>query len=173
MAKLLIPLIFMVAGLGAGIGAGVFLSSSGEAEDTLSEQDAAAKTDQQTDAPVAPTERHADASGGSPGFEYLKMTKQFVVPVVEDDEIRALVTMSLSLEAKPSVTETFYAIEPKLRDGFLQVLFDHANTGGFDGIFTQSDNLDVLRKSLLEVVRKELGSDVSQVLITSVNRQDS
>ncbi|WP_377181182.1 flagellar basal body-associated protein FliL [Ruegeria arenilitoris] len=101
------------------------------------------------------------------------MTKQFVVPVVEKNEISALVTMSLSLETRPGISEEFYEIEPKLRDGFLQVLFDHANIGGFDGEFTQSDNLEVLRKSLLEVARKDLGDDVSRVLIMSVSRQDT
>ncbi|MEX0308307.1 MAG: flagellar basal body-associated FliL family protein [Ruegeria sp.] len=111
--------------------------------------------------------------GGSEVHEYLKLTKQFVVPVVTEDEISALVTMSLSLEVRPGIAEAFYEIEPKLRDRFLQVLFDHANIGGFDGAFTRSDNLAALRQALLEVARKDLGQDVSQVLIMSVSRQDT
>ncbi len=106
-------------------------------------------------------------------YEYLKLTKQFVVPVVAADEITALVTMTLSLEAQPGLEDAFYEMEPKLRDGFLQVLFDHANSGGFDGAFTTSDNLAVLRNSLLEVAKKDLGQDVSRVLIMSVSRQDT
>jgi hypothetical protein len=53
------------------------------------------------------------------------------------------------------------------------VIFDHANIGGFNGRFTESGNLGVLRKALLEVARKDLGDNVSQVLIMSINRQDS
>ncbi len=84
-----------------------------------------------------------------------------------------MVMMSLSLEVVPGISDSFYSIEPKLRDRFLQVLFDHANTGGFGGNFTNSDNLSVLRKSLLNVARKEMGDGVTKVLITSVNRQDT
>ncbi len=161
MGKLL-PIVFLVAGLAAGVGAGIALTPSGKAEDHV-------------DAPPKPK-----ADGPEPGkgdapdaHEYLKLTKQFVVPVVADDAISALVTMSLSLEVRPGIAEAFYEVEPKLRDRFLQVLFDHANSGGFDGAFTRSDNLAALRKALLEVAQKDLGQDVSQVLIMSVSRQDT
>lgn len=170
MTKILLPVIFLLVGLGAGIGAAKFLTPktpevASETNERKKEPD---KTPKNQDGEVKPGKGEE-----TNGYEYLKLTKQFVVPVVKDDQISAMVTMSLSLEANPAITETFYAIEPKLRDRFLQVLFDHANTGGFDGIFTESDNLTVLRKALLEVARKDLGADVSQVLIMSVNRQDT
>lgn len=166
MIKLVLPLAFLFAGLGIGVGAGVFLAIPDP--DTAEVKSNDAKPDV-----VEKKSTKSKKSEGKAGFDYLKMTKQFVVPVVQDEEISALVTMSLSLEIDPSITERFYAIEPKLRDGFLQVMFDHANIGGFNGVFTQSDNLSVLRRSLLEVARKDLGEDVSQVLIMSVSRQDT
>jgi len=164
----LIPVIFLIVGLGAGIGAGLAFAPAKKPE-TAAAEEQAVKEDKATGKKTGKSKEKGEAKS----FEYLKMTKQFVVPVVKDDQIEAMVTLSLSLEANPAITETYYAIEPKLRDGFLQVLFDHANTGGFDGAFTESGNLDVLRKSLLEVARKEFGDDVSKVLILSVNRQDS
>lgn len=170
--KKLLPVIFLLIGLGAGIGAGVVLSPSGGKDSAKTE-----KAEAKADKPKEKTAKAKDKDKGKDGkkdsdFEYMKLTKQFVVPVVESDRIAALVTMSLSLEITPGMTEAFYAQEPKLRDGFLQVMFDHANTGGFDGAFTQSDNLMVLRKALLETARRDLGDDVSQVLIMSVTRQD-
>ena len=69
----------------------------------------------------------------------------------------------------------FYAIyskEPKLRDSFLQVLFDHANIGGFDGAFTNANNLAVLRGALREVAQKDMGDQVTDVLIVEIARQD-
>lgn len=176
MMKILLPVVFLVLGLGAGIGAGAFLMPEKVPQAVSEDKEAKEKSDKgdkadKNDKKEASKKPSKDDEPG--GFEYLKLPKQFVVPVVKDDQITAMVTMSLSIEADPAITETFYAIEPKLRDRFLQVLFDHANTGGFDGIFTESDNLTVLRKALLEVARKDLGSDVSQVLIMSVNRQDS
>ncbi len=171
MIKILVPVICLAVGLGAGIGAAKLLAPkkvTGETSDLEKPTKADTSLNEQNSKPK--TTGKKDENGG---FEYLKLTKQFVVPIVQDDEISALITMSLSLEADPTITDAFYAIEPKLRDGFLQVLFDHANAGGFDGAFTHSDNLNTLRKSLLEVARKDLGDDVSQVLIMSVSRQDT
>ena len=68
--------------------------------------------------------------------EYVKLNNQFVVPVVEDGRVAAMVVLSLSLEVEAGNTEAVYQREPKLRDAFLQVLFDHANVGGFCGSFT-------------------------------------
>jgi flagellar basal body-associated protein FliL len=164
MGKLL-PIVFLVFGLAAGAGARILLSPSGEAED-LAEAGQKPNEDKKNKTKPGKDDQ-------SETHEYLKLTKQFVVPVVSEDEISALVTMSLSLEVRPGIAEAFYEIEPKLRDRFLQVLFDHANIGGFDGAFTRSDNLTALRNALLEVARKDLGEDVSQVLIMSVSRQDT
>ncbi len=56
---------------------------------------------------------------------------------------------------------------------FLQVLFDHANAGGFNGAFTSSTNMDVLRQSLLETAQAVIGKSVRNVLIVDIVRQDS
>lgn len=166
MIKKLLPLVFLCVGLAAGVGAGFALAPTGKPQgEKEAKAEKPAKAKSKTDKKKGDKDEKAQ--------EYLKLTKQFVVPVVTDDEIAALVTMSLSLEAKPGLSDSFYEVEPKLRDAFLQVLFDHANSGGFDGTFTASGNLKVLRRSLLDVAQKELGEDVSRVLIMSVNRQDS
>ena len=171
--KKLIPFVFLLAGLGGGISAGMFLAPSGAPKEAAKQEKSEAEPKKPEEKSAKPNSDKTGKKAGLSEFEYLKLTKQFVVPVVESDRIAALVTMSLSLEITPGMTEAFYAYEPKLRDGFLQVMFDHANTGGFDGAFTDSDNLNVLRKALLEVARKDLGDDVSEVLIMSVNRQDT
>jgi len=63
--------------------------------------------------------------------------------------------------------------EPKLRDSFLRVLFDHANMGGFEGNFTNAQVLGRLRAALREVAQQDLGVDVAQdVLIVEIARQD-
>ena len=58
-----------------------------------------------------------------------------------------MVVLSLSLEVEAGNTEAVYAREPKLRDVFLQVLFDHANSAAFSGSFTDGSNLILLRTS--------------------------
>jgi len=84
-----------------------------------------------------------------------------------------MVIVSLSLEVKQGTTEQVYAREPKLRDALLQVMFDHANSGGFRGSFTDGSNLVLLRKALLEAAQKTLGDIVTDVLIVDIVRQDS
>ncbi|MBO9448040.1 flagellar basal body-associated FliL family protein [Ruegeria sp. R14_0] len=171
--KKLIPVLLLLFGMGGGIAAGLFLAPSGKGTKSADKETVATKDEKPEAMDNKAKAKEPDKKEDAGSHEYLKLTKQFVVPIVEADRIAALVTMSLSLEVTPGMTETVYAVEPKLRDRFLQVLFDHANTGGFNGNFTQSDNLSVLRKALLNEARKDLGEDVSQILIMSVNRQDT
>ena len=174
--KKLVPIALLFVGLSAGVAAGLFLAPAENEANEAVELTTDTKVETSKNKDTKDDAKEPAKNGkqdGSETHEYLKLTKQFVVPVVESDRIATLVTMSLSLEVTPGMAESIYALEPKLRDRFLQVLFDHANTGGFDGNFTRSDNLSVLRKSLLEEARKDLGDDVSQILIMSVNRQDT
>jgi hypothetical protein len=101
------------------------------------------------------------------------MNNQFVIPVVEDGHVAAMVILALSLEVAHGKTQDAYGREPKLRDAFLQILFDHANAGGFNGSFTDGANLVLLRKALLEAAKNILGDVVSDVLISDIARQDT
>ncbi len=105
--------------------------------------------------------------------EYAKLSNQFIVPVVEKGKVTAMVILSLSLEVTTGSTPDVYNVEPKLRDTFLQVMFDHANAGGFSGSYTDGSNLVLLRSALLEAAKMVLGEKVSDVLITDIVRQDS
>jgi flagellar protein FliL len=171
MMRKLLPVLLALLGLGGGIGAGLFLRPA--PDDSASEagaHDAAAAGQPDDHAPD--DGGHEDgAAEGLP--DYVKMNNQFVVPVVEDGRVAAMVVLSLSLEVTAGNTEAVYAREPKLRDAFLQVLFDHANVGGFSGSFTDGSNLISLRTSLKEAAGMVLGTVVSDVLITDIARQDS
>lgn len=159
----LFPILLALFGLGAGAGAGLLMRP-------VQEQAVAASPC----GDVASAE-HADAATADDATtkEYVKLNNQFIVPVVGSGSVEALVILSLSLEVTAGSSDKVYAVEPKLRDSFLQVLFDHANAGGFAGAYTNSNNLDVLRAALLEVARKTLGGLVSDVLIVDIVRQDS
>lgn len=105
---------------------------------------------------------------------YVKLANQFVVPVMDGGRVGALVVLSLSLEVPAGRSEAAFAEEPRLRDEFLRILFDHANAGGFRGTFTDPGKLLPLRRAFLEAARKVLGAaGVSDVLITDIVRQDN
>ncbi len=147
----ILPILLLLIGLGAGLGGGFALRPP--------------PPDEKAEAPPPVPEEI--------GAEYVKMNNQFVVPVVHQGLISALVVMSLSIETLPGKTAEIYSKEPKLRDSFLQVLFDHANIGGFDGAFTDPHVLDVLRNGLREMAEKVMGDGVvKDVLIIEIARQD-
>ena len=153
----ILPLILILLGTGAGVGGGLLLRPAAEAEST----DAAA---------AAPP---ASADPAPETLEYVKLPSQFVIPLLEGGRVGALVVLSLSLEVPVGQTEAVHAREPRLRDEFLRVLFDHANSGGFRGTFTDSANLVLLRRALLEAAQKAMGDSITDVLITDIVRQDS
>ncbi len=165
MGKIL-PILLAVIGIGAGIGAGIALKPA-PMEDVA--ENPCGDDPHQTTDHVEPMEPEEPENSDS---EYVKLNNQFVVPVVEDDKVSSLVLVAISVEVAVGQKEAIFLREPKIRDAFLQVMFDHANLGGFSGAFTHSNNLDVLRGNLLEVAHKIMGSMITDVLITDINRQD-
>ncbi|NDW32016.1 flagellar basal body-associated FliL family protein [Salipiger sp. PrR007] len=180
--KKLLPLLLALIGTGAGIGAGLFFAPgpNGHATpDAGHAEPPPAGAEDHTAADMAAADHGEEesgdgAAGGHDGeTEYVKLNNQFVVPVVEDARVGALVVLSISLEVSAGSTESIFDEEPKLRDGFLRALFDHANIGGFDGNFTQTPRMEALRRVLFETARNILGARVKDVLITDIARQDN
>ncbi|MFQ6773931.1 flagellar basal body-associated FliL family protein [Cereibacter sphaeroides] len=171
MMRFLLPLLLALAGLGVGVGAGLFLRPSAEAAGPDHATGGQGAADAHAPAAEPATEGHSANPEEQP--EYAKLNNQFIVPIIEDGRVASMVILSLSLEVPPGGTEQVYAVEPKLRDGMLSVLFDHANAGGFRGAFTEAANLVALRRALLEVARSVLGPTAIDVLITDIMRQDS
>jgi flagellar protein FliL len=173
----LIPLILGLVGLGAGVGAGVMLHPDAEAEVVLinpcGETGEAAPDPHGKPQAGAHGSKSAEmAPEGEAPFNYVKLDNQFVVPLVRQAKVGAMVVVTLSLEVTPGHDEEILGRQPKLTDAFLSVLFDHANAGGFDGAFTSNTNMAALRGGLREAARKIAGARVNDVLITGVVRQE-
>ncbi len=153
----LLPILMLLIGLGAGAGAGIFLRPAPfPSEDSMPQK----------------TDPSAKKAGETSGHEFVKLNNQFVVPIIKNDKVASMVLVSLSLEVLAGYKEAVFSKEPKLRDALLQAMFDHANIGGFDGAFTQSGNLDLLKKSLFETARLSLGDKLIEVLIIDIARQE-
>lgn len=167
--KKLLPVVLAIIGIGCGIGAGLALRPQPQEVVEIN--------------PCGPEDLHAapaadDHGGGhddhgATGPEYVKINNQFVVPIVTHERVSAMVVMSLSLEVDAGSREAVYTREPKLRDEFLQVMFDHANLGGFRGAFTDSNTLDILRRDLLQAAQNVMGKSIKDVLIVELARQDA
>lgn len=166
MKKFLIPLLMVVAGLGGGVAAGLMFGAPAE-EVAVAGTDAGA-------ADCAPVDRLAAAHlpQVETDTEFVKFHNQFMVPVMEDDIIDSLIVLSISVEVRQGRGDAILDREPKLRDAFLRVLFDHANAGGFSGNFFGSVGLDTLRAALRETAVGTVGPDVADVLIVDLVKQD-
>lgn len=152
MGRLIIPLLALV-GLVAGGAAGLALKPAPVPPD-----------DGESAAP--PRDRPATPA------EFYEMDSHFVVPLIGQDRIRGLMVLSLGLEVGPGEVSGLRALEPRLRDAFLRVLFDHANAGGFDGRFTSASQMDLLRAALREAAQSMMPG-VRDVLIVEMIRQDT
>lgn len=181
MKAILIPVILLVLGTGAGMGAAWFLmppapEAAAPAEHPEAAADPHAAPADSHAAPPADshaTDDHAtDDHGAAADLPYVELPGQFIIPVVEQAEVTAMVILTLGLEVAAGAEEAAQAQEPRLRDAFLQVLFDHANTGGFSGMFTASSNMRSLRHALLAAAEEVLGADATEVLILDLLRQD-
>lgn len=169
--KKLLPIILLILGLAGGAGAGLALKPPGPANLVGQEGGGAAA--------------HGGAPGPSVGYppaavdprpeglETVRMPNQFVVPLIEDGRVRALVVISLALELLPDSGFEPVEHDARLRAVLLQVLFDHANSGAFDGVFTAGDALLGLRRLLREAAVYEMGPIVHDVLITELLRQEN
>jgi len=154
----LLPIVLIVLGLVAGLGAGYVLRPAPEA----------------TEAEEAGADLPVQMSTARPeGAEVMRMPSPFLIPLIGDGRVRAMVVISLALELDPAHRIDMQRDEPRLRAVFLQMLFDHANLGGFDGMFTGGEQLLSLRRGLLEAARGEFGATVHDILIVDLARQES
>lgn len=168
MAKI-IPLLLIVFGMLAGGGAGILLRPVPQDDAVCAGELHLPECEEvEIDEVADVTDQKVDPAA----VQYVKLNNQFVVPVVKDGSVTSLVVMSLSIETIPSMTDTVFKLEPKLRDAFLQVMFLHANSGGFEGQFTSGETMKDLKGSLFEAAREILGDAITNVLITDILRQD-
>lgn len=193
MKRLLLVLVLSLAGAGAGAGAGMFLkpedlsnteeaSVAGGEVDTSADselpnaEDANANSPENeiTEAFRKAGEAQKDAEGpiDPSKHDFVRLEKQFVVPVLDADRVAALVVLSVALEIDEGGSDSVFAVEPKLRDAFLSVLFTHAQSKGFHGAFTRKDRIEDLRSALTVSAQAILGEMAHGVLLTNIVRQD-
>jgi hypothetical protein len=166
MGKIL-PILLALVGAGAGIGAGILTRPPPAEEMANPCGDPAEGGAEPAAAPEEPPETPEAVT------TFVKLNNQFIVPVLAEGRVQSLVVLSLSIEVTAETPDAVFAREPKLRDAFLQVLFDHANAGGFAGNFTAGTSMTTLRRALGEAATQVLGPIAVGVLIEDIVRQDT
>ena len=160
--KPLAPLLIALVGLGAGVGAGLALKPAPEPRRRPpAKARRPGRSTPRRPAPLprrrrdpfepAPPRRRCE---GEPA--YVPMDKPFVVPVFAGEKVVAMVVLSLSVATDEEGRAAVEAVQPRLRDSFLKVMFRHANSGGFDGHFTTGRKMDDLKSALLAAAREAM-----------------
>lgn len=155
----LLPVLIALIALAAGVGAGHVLRPPPPEPEPAP----AAAEGPAVPAPVAPP---AETT-------VLRLPNQFLVPLIGEGRVRAMVVVGVALELLPGHGIELQRDEPRLRAVFLQILFDYANLGGFDGVFTSGEQLLTLRRTLLEAARAAFGETVHDVLVVDLVRQEN
>lgn len=172
--KMLVPIVIAVLGVGAGVGAGVALKPAPPEEEPAAEMVCA---EGEEGCEVAAPDPFAPVAMPKPAPEgetaNVSLDKPFVVPVFRDDKVAAMMVASMTVVTAVEGGAAGEMLQPRLRDAFLAVMFRHANSGGFDGAFTEGRKIEDLKAALLKAAQEIFGEiPVHDVLITEIVRQD-
>lgn len=123
--------------------------------------------------------KSADKKGGAGDkaaydgdIEFIKFKRQFVVPVLSNDEVDALILLNIGLEVPASQRDEMFRFEPRFRDAFIRELLQLSDLGYFDAELTSPDTYEVLRETMLRAAHDISKEGVKDVLILDLSRQD-
>ncbi|GHA89401.1 hypothetical protein GCM10009069_10600 [Algimonas arctica] len=114
----------------------------------------------------------ADDESYSGETDFIKFKRQFVVPVLKDNAVDALILLNLALEVPSNQRDEMFRLEPRFRDGFIRELLQLSDDGYFDQELTSSDTYEILRETLSRAANDISESGVNKVLILDLSRQD-
>jgi hypothetical protein len=131
------------------------------------------KKHEKKQAKAAKSESHGkkDDHGKAAPANFMKFSRQFVVPIMEQGEPKAMMILDVMIELDDGVGEGVYAEEPRLRDAVLRALLKQSSTGGFGRLFEEPGVLETTRAAILEETRAIIGDGAKSILIMDVGYQ--
>ena len=95
------------------------------AEDThaTSKEDGHKKEKKKEDKSAGAHGSEGDHGGAADGASiFFKFSREFIVPLMKDGQVDALIIININLEAEPELSQTLFSLEPKLRDNIMTTL---------------------------------------------------
>jgi hypothetical protein len=161
--KKLLPLLSLILGLGGGVGAAIVLAPP----DTTPASDESGKTE----TPSEDTAKSSDPVAAE-DMEIVKLPNQFVVPVMVNKRVIAMVILTVALQVEDGTGDDIRTLEPKIRDTFLEELFGLAALGVFEDEIVSRQSMSLVRTALTERTKTLLDQKGAKVFITDMARQD-
>ena len=170
---IILQLAAVVGGVMLGLSLKPSVPSDGEADSHESDSDGHGEDGHGKDKKGKKDKGHGKDDGyGDSAANYMKFSRQFIVPVIHNNGVSSLVVLDINLELSPSANDDIYAKEPKIRDALLSTLLKLSNNGAFDERLLHEENLAEIRASLLHAAEEILGEDVAGVLILNIAKQE-
>jgi hypothetical protein len=173
MKALLFPIILAIFAAGGVLAADKVRGDSSPAVITEGEHEAGA--DSHGKSADADSHGKSDKKGGESSVsqtDFINFKRQFVVPVLKDDAVNALILINLALEVPSSERDNMFRLEPRFRDAFIRELLQLSDDGYFDQELTSSDTYEILRETLTRAANDISDDGVNKVLILDLSRQE-
>lgn len=112
------------------------------------------------------------SEGSSGDVSYFKFSREFVVPIMADGSVRALVILHIQLEVDSDIESSLFSMEPKLRDNIMTTLIEISHNGKLFDNLTDPEAYESIRALVLEGLREVTSEGIENVLIVDFARQD-
>lgn len=176
MKKILTP-ILLIVGIFAGSAGANFLKApptekaSEEKKDGEYDEDGKKGSDEKSDKKSDKKSKEKGGGYGESTVSYFKFSREFVVPLMRDNQVESLVILNLNLEIDSSESGSLFSKEPKLRDNIMSTLIELSNDGSTLDNFSQVESYETIRSVILENLKSEIGPGIMNVLILDMAKQ--
>jgi uncharacterized protein YxeA len=116
--------------------------------------------------------KKGDKYASSGDSEYFKFSREFVVPVMREDQVKSLVILHVTLETASGEADKLFSEEPKLRDNIMTTLIGLSNDGRTLDEPTNIEHYEMIRSMLLMNLRDSVSEGIVNVLIVDMAKQD-
>ena len=173
----LIAIICIVAG---GF-AGHFLKTAGSAApaDAPAAKDGA-ESSGEGDAGKASDDKASSSSNSTGGKDssasgevlYYKFSREFIVPIIQEERVESLVILNINLEADAELSQDLFKLEPKLRDNIMSTLIQLSNDGKTFQTITDVESYETVRSLILMNLKNVVSEGIHNVLILDMAKQN-
>jgi flagellar basal body-associated protein FliL len=113
------------------------------------------------------------ASAGSSESAYFKFSREFVVPMIQNERVSSLVILNINVESDAAMSDKLFSQEPVIRDVIMTTLIEISGDGKTFQSMTSIENYETLRSLILVALQKKFPDmGIKNILILDIARQD-
>ncbi|OZB16889.1 MAG: hypothetical protein B7X53_07855 [Hyphomonas sp. 34-62-18] len=116
---------------------------------------------------------HGGGSSASGGSTYFRFSREFVVPIIQNERVASLVILNINIEADAAASDKLFSQEPVLRDVVMTTLIEISGDGRTFQSMTSIENYETVRSLILGNLQKKFPDmGIENILILDIARQD-